>query len=65
MLVCKSGTREHICKSIKFAVGWGNEHPAQAQLIGEQVSQFVKEDMSMDYAVCDYMLHLMEEMSMN
>ncbi|EER87863.2 protein O-glucosyltransferase 1 [Sorghum bicolor] len=52
--------REHICKSIKFAVDWGNEHPAQAQLIGEQGSQFVREEMSMDY-IYDYMLHLLTE----
>ncbi|KAG2604272.1 hypothetical protein PVAP13_4NG044100 [Panicum virgatum] len=52
--------REHICKSIKFAVDWGNEHPAQARLIGEQGSRFMREEMSMDY-VYDYMLHLLTE----
>ena len=52
--------REHICKSIKFAVDWGNEHPAQARLIGEQGSRFVREEMSRDY-VYDYMLHLLTE----
>nr|CAB3467034.1 unnamed protein product [Digitaria exilis] len=53
-------SRDHMCKSIKFAVDWGNEHPAQARLIGEQGSRFVREEMSMDY-VYDYMLHLLTE----
>nr|CAB3469534.1 unnamed protein product [Digitaria exilis] len=52
--------RDHMCKSIKFAVDWGNKHPAQARLIGEQGSRFVREEMSMDY-VYDYMLHLLTE----
>jgi|UniRef100_A0A804QXR0 hypothetical protein len=52
--------REHMCKSINFAVGWGNEHPVQAQLIGEQGSRFVREELSMDY-VYDYMMHLLTE----
>ncbi|KAL6606182.1 hypothetical protein ACP70R_041835 [Stipagrostis hirtigluma subsp. patula] len=55
-------SRDHICKSIKVAVDWGNEHPAEAQLIGEQGSRFVREEMSMDY-VYDYMLHLLTEYS--
>ncbi|XP_062233594.1 uncharacterized protein LOC133930846 [Phragmites australis] len=53
-------SREHMCKSVKVAVDWGNEHPAQARLIGEQGSRFVREEMSMDY-VYDYMLHLLTE----
>ncbi|PAN25758.1 hypothetical protein PAHAL_4G323500 [Panicum hallii] len=52
--------REHVCKSIKFAVNWGNEHPTQVQLIGEQGSRFVRDEMSMDY-IYDYMLHLLTE----
>ncbi|KAL6606184.1 hypothetical protein ACP70R_041837 [Stipagrostis hirtigluma subsp. patula] len=52
--------RDHTCKSIKVAVDWGNEHPAQAQLIGEQGSRFMREEMSMDY-IYDYMLHLLTE----
>ncbi|CAL5044525.1 unnamed protein product [Urochloa decumbens] len=52
--------RKHVCKSIKFAVDWGNKHPEQAQLIGEQGSRFVREEMSMDY-IYDYMLHLLTE----
>jgi hypothetical protein len=52
--------RDHICESIKFAVDWGNEHPVEAQLIGEQGSRFVREEMSMDN-VYDYMLHLLTE----
>ncbi|KAL6606183.1 hypothetical protein ACP70R_041836 [Stipagrostis hirtigluma subsp. patula] len=53
-------SRDHICKSIKVAVDWGNKNPAQAQLIGEQGSRFMREEMSMDY-VYDYMLHLLTE----
>ncbi|KAL6839587.1 hypothetical protein ACP4OV_030526 [Aristida adscensionis] len=52
--------RDHICKSIKVAVDWGNEHPAQMQLIGEEGSRFMREEMSMDY-IYDYMLHLLTE----
>ncbi|KAG8076744.1 hypothetical protein GUJ93_ZPchr0006g45040 [Zizania palustris] len=52
--------RTHMCESIKLAVDWGNRHPATAQLIGEQGSRFVREQMSMDY-VYDYMLHLLTE----
>ncbi|XP_062197863.1 uncharacterized protein LOC133900672 [Phragmites australis] len=46
------------CPSIKFAVDWGNAHPAQAQRMGEEGSSFAREEMSMDY-VYDYMLHLL------
>ncbi|CAN6172566.1 unnamed protein product [Urochloa humidicola] len=52
--------RDHVCKLIKFAVDWGNEHPAEAQRIGEEGSRFMREEMSMDY-VYDYMLHLLTE----
>ncbi|KAL6839588.1 hypothetical protein ACP4OV_030527 [Aristida adscensionis] len=52
--------RDHICKSIKVAVDWGNEHPEHMQLIGEQGSRFMREEMSLDY-IYDYMLHLLTE----
>ncbi|KAK3135875.1 hypothetical protein QOZ80_5BG0424590 [Eleusine coracana subsp. coracana] len=46
------------CPSIKFAVDWGNAHPAQAQRMGHEGSAFAQEDLAMDY-VYDYMLHLL------
>ncbi|TVU18820.1 hypothetical protein EJB05_34935, partial [Eragrostis curvula] len=46
------------CPSIKFAVDWGNAHPAEAQRMGEEGSAFTQEDLGMDY-VYDYMLHLL------
>ncbi|KAK9065480.1 hypothetical protein SSX86_014881 [Deinandra increscens subsp. villosa] len=49
-----------ICKSLKFAVEWGNNHTSKAQEIGKASSRFVQEDMKMDY-VYDYMLHLLTE----
>ncbi|KAK3128417.1 hypothetical protein QOZ80_6BG0461350 [Eleusine coracana subsp. coracana] len=42
------------------AVDYGNKHLAQARLVGEQGSRFVREEISMDY-VYDYMLHLLTE----
>ncbi|CAN6247633.1 unnamed protein product [Urochloa humidicola] len=48
------------CPSVKFAVDWGNAHPAQAQRMGGEGSSFAREEMSMDY-VYDYMLHLLTE----
>ncbi|XP_062196301.1 uncharacterized protein LOC133899328 [Phragmites australis] len=48
------------CPSIKFAVDWGNAHPAQARRMADEGSGFAREEMSMDY-VYDYMLHLLTE----
>ncbi|KAK3029212.1 hypothetical protein RJ639_039292, partial [Escallonia herrerae] len=48
------------CKSIKFAVEWGNNHTAEAQAIGEASSRFIQEDLKMEY-VYDYMFHLLSE----
>ncbi|KAL9225315.1 hypothetical protein vseg_001257 [Gypsophila vaccaria] len=48
------------CKSIKFAVEWGNSHKQKAQAIGKAASDFIHEDVKMDY-VYDYMLHLLTE----
>lgn len=48
------------CRSIKFAVEWGNNHMQKAQAIGKAASEFVLEDLKMDY-IYDYMLHLLTE----
>lgn len=50
------------CKSIKYAVDWGNGHAKEAQAIGKAASSFILEDLKMDY-VYDYMLHLLTEYS--
>ncbi|KAL6659252.1 hypothetical protein ACP70R_003292 [Stipagrostis hirtigluma subsp. patula] len=48
------------CAAIKFAVDWGNAHPARARRMAGEGSGFAREEMSMDY-VYDYMLHLLTE----
>ncbi|KAM3698713.1 hypothetical protein ACB098_06G208000 [Castanea mollissima] len=49
------------CTSLKFAVEWGNNHTKkQAQTIGKAASNFIQEDLKMDY-VYDYMFHLLKE----
>uniref|UniRef100_A0A5B7ASI6 Putative glycosyltransferase n=1 Tax=Davidia involucrata TaxID=16924 RepID=A0A5B7ASI6_DAVIN len=48
------------CKSIKFAVDWGNSHKQKAQAIGKAASDFIQEDLKMDY-VYDYMFNLLNE----
>ncbi|XP_051200058.1 uncharacterized protein [Lolium perenne] len=48
------------CRAVKFAVDWGNSHPAQARRIGQEGSGFAREEMSMDY-VYDYMLHVLKQ----
>uniref|UniRef100_A0A5B7B314 Glycosyl transferase CAP10 domain-containing protein n=1 Tax=Davidia involucrata TaxID=16924 RepID=A0A5B7B314_DAVIN len=48
------------CKSLKFAVEWGNNHTAKAQAIGKASSNYIQEDLKMDY-VYDYMFHLLNE----
>ncbi|KAH7669493.1 Protein xylosyltransferase protein [Dioscorea alata] len=50
------------CRSIKFAVDWGNSHQKEAQEIGKRASKFMQEEMSMDN-IYDYMLHLLIEYS--
>ncbi|XP_072993765.1 uncharacterized protein [Typha latifolia] len=52
--------RDHICKSINFAVDWGNAHQEEAQEIGRKGSSFLQKEVSMNY-VYDYMLHLLKE----
>ncbi|KAM3282349.1 O-glucosyltransferase rumi [Capsicum chacoense] len=48
------------CKSIKFAVDWGNKNAKKAQEIGKAGSKFVYEELEMKY-IYDYMFHLLSE----
>ncbi|XP_075085205.1 uncharacterized protein LOC107787453 [Nicotiana tabacum] len=48
------------CRSLKFAVQWGNNHTDKAQAIGNAGSHFIHEDMKMEY-VFDYIYHLLNE----
>ncbi|KAK1290836.1 hypothetical protein QJS10_CPB18g01547 [Acorus calamus] len=48
------------CRSIKFAVDWGNTHQREAQDIGKAASSFIQEELKMDH-VYDYILHLLTE----
>ncbi|XP_044484229.1 O-glucosyltransferase rumi-like isoform X2 [Mangifera indica] len=48
------------CKSIKFSVDWGNSHKRKAHEIGKAASNFIQEELKMDY-VYDYMFHLLNE----
>ncbi|CAI0403361.1 unnamed protein product [Linum tenue] len=50
------------CKSIKFAVDWGNSHKQKAQEIGMAASSFIQDELKMDF-VYDYMLHLLTQYS--
>ncbi|XP_065869749.1 uncharacterized protein [Euphorbia lathyris] len=50
------------CRSIKFAVDWANKHKQKAQAIGKAASEFIQEELKMDY-VYDYMFHLLNEYS--
>ncbi|XP_059661762.1 uncharacterized protein LOC132307902 [Cornus florida] len=48
------------CRSIKFAVDWGNNHKQKAQAIGKASSDFIQEELKMDY-IYDYMFHLLNQ----
>ncbi|KAG7986824.1 hypothetical protein I3843_03G101200 [Carya illinoinensis] len=48
------------CRSIAFAVDWGNTHKQKAQGIGKAATKFVQEELKMEY-VYDYMFHLLNE----
>ncbi|KAF7147877.1 hypothetical protein RHSIM_Rhsim03G0185400 [Rhododendron simsii] len=50
------------CRSIKFAVEWGNTHEQEAEDIVKAASDFVHENLKMDY-VYDYMFHVLSEYS--
>ncbi|KAJ4954268.1 hypothetical protein NE237_011051 [Protea cynaroides] len=53
---------QDLCRSIKFAVDFGNSHQPVAQEIGNMGSKFVQEELKMEY-VYDYMFHLLNEYS--
>ncbi|KAM6555867.1 hypothetical protein CsatB_002886 [Cannabis sativa] len=48
------------CRSIKYAVDWGNFHQKEAQKIGERGSKFIEEELKMEY-VYDFMLNILTE----
>ncbi|XP_022732867.1 protein O-glucosyltransferase 1-like [Durio zibethinus] len=48
------------CRSLMFAVHWGNDHKKKAQEIGKAASSFMQEQLKMDY-IYDYMYHLLNE----
>ncbi|GER27022.1 hypothetical protein STAS_02704 [Striga asiatica] len=48
------------CRSIKYAVEWGNSHGKAARAIGKGASRFIFDELKMDY-VYDYMFHLLSE----
>ncbi|RZC43627.1 hypothetical protein C5167_036573 [Papaver somniferum] len=48
------------CRSIKFAVDWGNTHEQKVQDIGKASSDFIQENLKMEY-IYDYMFHLLNE----
>ncbi|KAL0002498.1 hypothetical protein SO802_016279 [Lithocarpus litseifolius] len=50
----------NICRDLKLAVEWGNNHADKAQKIGETASKFIQENLKMDF-VYDYMFHLLSE----
>ncbi|GMP61483.1 hypothetical protein CsSME_00023934 [Camellia sinensis var. sinensis] len=47
-----------MCRSIKFAVDWGNKYPQKAQEIGKVGSKFILDELKMKN-VYDYMFHLL------
>nr|XP_027110318.1 O-glucosyltransferase rumi homolog isoform X1 [Coffea arabica]XP_027110319.1 O-glucosyltransferase rumi homolog isoform X1 [Coffea arabica] len=48
------------CRAIKHAVDWGNNKIEKAQAIGKAASNFVQDELKMDF-VYDYMFHLLRE----
>lgn len=48
------------CRSIKHAVDWGNNNTQKAEEIGKRGTDFMREELTMDY-VYDYMFHLLNE----
>ncbi|KAJ4955712.1 hypothetical protein NE237_012495 [Protea cynaroides] len=53
---------QKLCRSIKFAVDFGNSHHPLAKEIGNLGSKFVQEELKMEN-VYDYMFHLLNEYS--
>lgn len=50
------------CRSIKFAVDWGNSHKKKAKAMGRAASKFIQDELKLDY-VYDYMFHLLNQYS--
>ncbi|XP_010550766.1 PREDICTED: O-glucosyltransferase rumi homolog isoform X1 [Tarenaya hassleriana] len=50
------------CRSIKFAVDWANSHARKAEEMGKKGSEFIMQQLKMEY-VYDYMYHLLTEYS--
>lgn len=50
------------CRSIKFAVDWGNSHKKKAKAMGRAASKFIQDELKLDY-VYDYMYHLLNQYS--
>ncbi|PKI45511.1 hypothetical protein CRG98_034102 [Punica granatum] len=50
------------CRSIKFAVEWGNTHKREAEAMGRAAAAFIQEQVKME-DVYDYMFHLLNEYS--
>ncbi|KAJ8540038.1 hypothetical protein K7X08_026427 [Anisodus acutangulus] len=48
------------CKSLKFAVEWGNNHTDKAEAIGKAGSEYIHEDTKME-RIFDYIYHLLNE----
>ncbi|KAL8106843.1 hypothetical protein AgCh_023581 [Apium graveolens] len=53
-------TNDDKCRSIEYAVEWGNLNTEKAQEIGKAASTFIQDELKMDY-VYDYMFHLLNE----
>ncbi|KNA13885.1 hypothetical protein SOVF_112590 [Spinacia oleracea] len=51
---------KRICKSIKYAVDWGNNNANMAQVIGKAGSEFIFDQVKMEN-VYDYMFHVLYE----
>ncbi|OMO78737.1 Lipopolysaccharide-modifying protein [Corchorus capsularis] len=49
-----------ICKDLKFAVEWGNNHTEKARAIGKEGSKLMEEFLAMEN-VYDYMFHSLNE----
>ncbi|MCL7041524.1 hypothetical protein MKW94_014670 [Papaver nudicaule] len=50
------------CKSIKFAVEWGKNHTEKVKEMGKTASNFIQEELKMDY-IYDYLYHHLNEYS--
>ncbi|GKV31118.1 hypothetical protein SLEP1_g39854 [Rubroshorea leprosula] len=48
------------CRSIKYAVDWGNNNTQKAHAIGKAASEFIHRELKMD-SVYGYMFHLLNE----